>query len=43
MKNNKIYDETLKKDLDFIYENREKYKSVINNSKFYRDIFGEIQ
>jgi hypothetical protein len=43
MKNNKIYDETLKQDLDYIYENRKKYKSVINNSKFYRDIFGEIQ
>jgi hypothetical protein len=43
MRDNKIYDKELEKDLNDIYEKRVEYKEKINNSKFYREIFGVIK
>jgi hypothetical protein len=43
MRDNKIYDKELEKDLNDIYEKRVEYKEKINNSKFYRELFGVIK
>jgi hypothetical protein len=43
MRDNKIYDIELEEDLNDIYKKRVEYKEKINNSKFYRELFGVIK
>jgi hypothetical protein len=42
LKDNKIYDETLKQDINSIYINRTKNKDSINKSKLYCEMFGKV-
>jgi hypothetical protein len=42
LKDNKIYDETLKQDINSIYINRTKNKDSINKCKLYCEMFGKV-